>query len=59
MDEDERKRRAVYEQQTWLKKMREDDPVRASLYCDHASYIGFGGLFRNKCTYCMGENYGF
>lgn len=52
MDEDEAKRRARYENDQFMKRIRRDDPQRARLYCDHAVYIGYNGLFLEKCEDC-------
>jgi hypothetical protein len=53
MDEAERKMRERGQMKLFMERIRKEDPVRATLYCDHGFYIGFGGLFRNKCEDCV------
>lgn len=54
-DKDEEKRRANAASLAFLERIKRDHPRHATLYCEHGNYIGFKALFREACSYCMGE----
>jgi hypothetical protein len=57
IDEEKRKRQA-FEGAQFLKRMERDHPEHRTLYCDHATYIGYNGLFKEKCERCTLPNCG-
>lgn len=52
-DPDEDRRRVQTASADFIKRIRETEPERAYLYCHHGWYIGFEGLFRDKCEQCV------